>query len=69
MELRFAKWEVGLAYMNEKFERKRTDEVRCRTENKARTKISPRQMPLPWQKEPDKDRDSSRGISRVWSVD
>ena len=61
MELRFAKWEVGLAWAIGKIEREKTNEVRCRTANKERTRVSPRQMLALWQKERDKGRDSSRG--------
>lgn len=61
MELRFAKWEVGLPWMVDRIEREEINEVRCRTGNKERTRVLLRQMLAPWQKELDKDKDSSRG--------
>ncbi|CAF9943738.1 MAG: hypothetical protein ALECFALPRED_001180 [Alectoria fallacina] len=61
MELRFAKWEVGLAWTTEKTERERINETRCRTANRERTRALPMQMLAPWQKQLDKDKDSSRG--------
>lgn len=61
MELRFAKWEVGLPWMVDRIEREKINEVRCRTGNKERTRVLLRQMLAPWQKELDKDKDSSRG--------
>ena len=64
MELRFAKWEVGSAWKSEKIGREGTNEARCRTANKERTRVSPRQMLALWQKELDKDKDSSKGSLR-----
>ena len=60
MELRFAKWEVGVAQTVEKIEQERTNEARCRTVNKERTRVSPRQMLALWQKELDKDKGKAK---------
>ena len=44
----------------------RINEAWCRTANKERTGISPKQMLAPWQKEVDQRRGSSRGVSGAW---
>lgn len=52
MELRFAKWEVSLAWTIEKFGQVRTKEARRgRTANKERIRVLPWQTLAPWQRE------------------
>lgn len=69
MELRFAKWEVGLVWTIEKIEREATNEAPCRTANREKTRVSLRQTLAPWRKELDKDRDRDNSRRECWNIE
>lgn len=66
MELRFAKWEVGLVWTMEEIGREKTNEAPCRTANRERTRVSPRQTLVLWRKELDKDKDWDSSRRDCW---